>query len=502
MTWSSTDTPELNASSERKCRSLGEMCLAKLTDSGSPKSFWWDAYCAACHITRMMPTRTCRGWMSPIECVPGGRTPNLPWLRRWGCKAYVLIPKADRRKDWEDKAMVCYFIGYSKTKAGYRILLCNTVVTSVHVYICTKVLFDECIPELSADSFRELDKATVKSHLEERQVGDFDWLVGQYHMDEGLLYKTTRVIVRRDLIVGFRSLITAGKVQVEDKTPIHIADLQSMTEEFSRRLRKKSGAHDDGTSGGDSTVTAGVTPPTVEPEKPSEMNVPPSGVPESGGKRVRTKRVLTNVSSLGKIHAVDVDIPLLHAADSIFMTDCVSYREPETYQESLDCPEWKEWRRTRKLERDALNSRGVMRVVRTPMGVRPIKSRYVYKRKHNKDGSVKKYKARLVALGFGQVPGVDVFNTFAPVVKSISVRLLIALTFIYNMHVHQLDVSNAFCYADIDGDVYMEPTPDFALPPSHCFQLLKSLYGLRSSPRSWWKHLDKFIRSLLCTLRA
>ena len=99
-----------------------------LTDSRLPKSFWWDAYCAA---------------------------PNLSWLRRWGCKAYVLIPKADRRKDWEDKAMVGYFIGYSKTKADYRILLCDTVVTSVHV------LFDECIPERGADYFRELDEATV-----------------------------------------------------------------------------------------------------------------------------------------------------------------------------------------------------------------------------------------------------------------------------------------------------------------------------------------------------
>ena len=114
----------------------------------------------------------------------------------------MLIPKADRRKEWEDKAMVGYFIGYSKTKAGYRILLCDTVVTSVHV------LFDECIPERSADYFRKLDEATVKAHPEERQVGDFDWLVGQYHMDEGLLYKTTRVVIRRGLIVGFRSLIT------------------------------------------------------------------------------------------------------------------------------------------------------------------------------------------------------------------------------------------------------------------------------------------------------
>ena len=56
-------------------------------------------------------------------------------------------------------------------------------------------------------------------------------------MEDGLLYKTTRVVVRKGLIVGFRALITAGRQQIEDKTPVHVADLQSMTEEFSRRLR-------------------------------------------------------------------------------------------------------------------------------------------------------------------------------------------------------------------------------------------------------------------------
>ena len=98
VTWSSTDTPELNSISERKFRTLGEMTLAMLADSGLPKSFWWDAYVTACDIVQMMPTRTYHGWMSPAECVPGGQTPNLSRLRRWGCKAYVLVPKADRRK--------------------------------------------------------------------------------------------------------------------------------------------------------------------------------------------------------------------------------------------------------------------------------------------------------------------------------------------------------------------------------------------------------------------
>jgi hypothetical protein len=60
-----------------------------------------------------------------------------------------------------------------------------------------------------------------------------------------------------------------------------------------------------------------------------------------------------------------------------------------------------------------------------------------------------------------------VFNTFAPVVKGIAVRLLLALAFIFSMHVHQLDVANAFCYANIEGDVYMQPPEDFNLPRGH-----------------------------------
>ena len=55
------------------------------------------------------------------------------------------------------------------------------------------------------------------------------------------------------------------------------------------------------------------------------------------------------------------------------------------------------------------------------------------------------------------------FNTFAPVVKSVTVRSLLAIAFTMNMHIHQCDVSNAFCYANIEGDVYKTPTPDFDL---------------------------------------
>ena len=102
-----------------------------------------------------------------------------------------------------------------------------------------------------------------------------------YHIDEGLLYKTTRVIVRRGIIVGFRALITAGRQRVENKTPVHIADVQSMTEEFLRRLRKKPVSHDGDGGGGKSTVGQGVTLFQLKPKTPSEKGRSPSAEPAS-----------------------------------------------------------------------------------------------------------------------------------------------------------------------------------------------------------------------------
>ena len=87
----------------------------------------------------------------------------------------------------------------------------------------------------------------------------------------------------------------------------------------------------------------------------------------------------TSVSSPGEIHLVDMSVvpQLLDTTDYVLMSDSVDYREPETYQESLQCAEAPEWRRARKRECDALFERQVMRVVPTLPGLRPIKSRFV-----------------------------------------------------------------------------------------------------------------------------
>jgi hypothetical protein len=113
-------------------------------------------------------------------------------------------------------------------------------------------------------------------------------------------------------------------------------------------------------------------------------------------------------------------------------------------------------------------------------GAKLIKSKYVYKIKRDKSGKVKQCKARLVILGCQQQKGVVVEQTLAPVVKGITIRLIMALAFIMDLMIHQLDISSAFCYADIEEDVYTKPPTEMNILQGWCFKQYKSLYRLFS----------------------
>ena len=125
-----------------------------------------------------------------------------------------------------------------------------------------------------------------------------------------------------------------------------------------------------------------------------------------------------------------------------------------------------------------------------------IKSRYVYKLKKDWTGKVVKWKSRLVILGCNQLEGIDFNETFAPVAKRTTFRLMIPLAHVMGLRLHQLDVDSAFLYADLEEEIFMKPTPDMEIPDGYCLKLLKSLYGLKQAPRNWNMHIKEFILSL------
>ena len=137
-----------------------------------------------------------------------------------------------------------------------------------------------------------------------------------------------------------------------------------------------------------------------------------------------------------------------------------------------------------KAEVKALQNRGCWRVIKTPRGVRLIKSKFVFKLKRDWTGKVVKHKSRLVVLGCLQREGVDYEETFAPVAKVTTFRLLLALSKVLNLKIHQLDVDSAFPYADLDEEVFMAPPPGMNIPEGYCLKLEKSLYGLKQAPHN------------------
>jgi hypothetical protein len=141
---------------------------------------------------------------------------------------------------------------------------------------------------------------------------------------------------------------------------------------------------------------------------------------------------------------------------------------------------------------------GTWRLVTCPPNVNIISGRWLWKLKYNADGTLSKHKARWVARGYNQKPGVDYDETFSPVVKQGMIQTVLSIVASHQWPIHQLDVKNAFVHGHLEETVYCEQPPGFVDPahPDYVCLLQKSLYGLKQDPRAWNKQFETYLRSL------
>ena len=160
------------------------------------------------------------------------------------------------------------------------------------------------------------------------------------------------------------------------------------------------------------------------------------------------------------------------------------HTEPPDFRSALSSPHW---RTAMEDEYSALQKNQTWRLVPPRRGVNIIDCKWVFKIKRKPDGSIDRYKARLVAKGFKQRYGLDYEDTFSPVVKPTTIRLLLSMALTHGWHIRQLDIQNAFLHGILEEEVFMRQPPGFedANYSGYLCRLDKALYGLKQAPRAW-----------------
>ena len=169
--------------------------------------------------------------------------------------------------------------------------------------------------------------------------------------------------------------------------------------------------------------------------------------------------------------------------------------DPSNLKEALSSLDADLWQEAINDEMDSLQSNDTWHLTELPPGCKPIGCKWILKKKLKPDGTVDKYKARLVAKGFRQRENIDFFDTYSPVTRITSIRVLISLAAVYNLIVHQMDVKTAFLNGELEEEIYMEQPEGFVVhgQESKVCKLDKSLYGLKQAPKQWHEKFDNLM---------
>ena len=363
------------------------------------------------------------------EEVWSGKPVDYSNLRVFGCSAYAHIPKDERTK-LEPKSLECLFIGFEKGVKGYKLW---DIVNEKKV-ISRDVVFDEKTMPLN-------EEANSKK--------------GQMAVDEGEAISISLA----------KPSVADSEAQVEQ---IEQGNDEVAIEEPEHQQQP--------------TVMA-----QVEQSPQRGQNSPIPQAPESFKRSIaldKPKRNRKPIQRFGFEPEEDVSRAL-----------SISQGDPTTYEDAIESVESAGWIGAMTEEMESLHKNSVWELVPKPKERKLVGCKWVFRKKEGiHDDDAITYKARLVAKGYSQ-KGVDYDEIFSPVVKHTSIRLLLSIAAQYDMEIEQMDVKTAFLHGDLEEDIYMSQPEGFVETGKENLvcRLRKSLYGLKQSPRQWYKRFDTYM---------
>lgn len=177
----------------------------------------------------------------------------------------------------------------------------------------------------------------------------------------------------------------------------------------------------------------------------------------------------------------------------------VEMDDPTTYHEAINSDERDEWIGSMTEEAVSLDKNETWDLVELPEGKRAIGCKWIYKKKEGMSvKEPKKFKSRVVAKGYSQKKGIDYDEIFSPVVRHTSIRAVLGLVAVWDLHLEQMDVKTAFLHGELEEEIYMEQPEGLVKPGEEHLvcRLKKSLYGLKQAPRQWYKRFDSYMMKI------
>jgi hypothetical protein len=518
-------TPQRNAIAERKNRTILEMARSLLRHARLPWSrFWREAIETAVYVHNRVTVVEAHG--KTIHELYSGNRPDLSALRVFGCDAFVRIPgQADRRDKGAPRSVKGIFLGYdTKRELCYRVRI--VVEGGPQVVVSRDVIFRETQFTVEREELRaaggagsEEDRSPAAG-LAAKKSGDSvemsdvereDTLEpvaakgvrgvreekGRKCLRELLPVAVNRARKRHRGVSEYRgprddSLDPKGP-ELDRRTKAKIEAAQLREEVAARPFRHHGSTHAQS---------------RLRRSARDKRRAPRTGLnlDDFGAVALQTSLAAPGSSRAGAVVSVlpvcespapDADSPT-STLPLLLQTEVVI---PSTRRAALRSPYARYWQEAMDREHESLQAHGTYELVPRPADARNIVScKWVFDTKC-KDGRVVRFKARLVARGYSQQFGIDYDETYSPVLKYKTLRIVLAIVAIRDYELELMDVQTAYLNADLRETVYMqqpegyERGPGSAVGATVCL-LRKALYGLKQAGREWNIHLDAFVRSL------
>ena len=439
-------TPQQNSIVERKHQHLLNVARALLFQSNVPLAYWSECVLTAFFLINRTPSLLLDK-LSPYEIL-FKKAQDFTFLRSFGCLCYVSTYLKDRNK-FTPRANPCVFIGYATGYKGYKVLDLQTNIVSVS----RNVVFHETTFPFT----------NVKS--------------SELPLD---LFGPTILPM---------PIPVALDVSSSSDSVLHDTLSSHNTSSASAPLAQE-------------TVAADAVPTSLINTRPRRHTKTPGWLSEYHCNLLFNPSPLT--PHISETFDTAIPFPLssvltyskLNPQYENFTLSCTIETEPHTFKEAV---RHVVWNNAMGVEITALETKETWIIVTLPPGKHVIGCKWVFTIKYNPDGTILKYKARLVAKGYTQQEEIDYIDTFSPVAKLASVKLILSLAACFGWKLTQMDVTNAFLHGDLDEEIYMSlplgytPSNGVPLPPNPVCKLRKSLYGLKQASRQWYHCFSKVV---------